>query len=162
MRVAALTAAQLPGLTLSQHQHQHLHHLICSPCHFTSPPALPVLLHHISSYRTTSHYITTHIPHISHHIPSYHIISYHIPSHHMYPIHHVCSPYDPMGRTFSGPAVTDNGFWDTFRTGNNMVSTHHISFASLPHFNNMIAAFVRLCVCALSASIPPIRPSVIQ
>ena len=26
------------------------------------------------------------------------------------------SPYDPHGRTFPGPLVTDNGFWDTFRT----------------------------------------------
>ncbi len=26
------------------------------------------------------------------------------------------SPYDPQGRVFSGPLVTDNGFWDTFRT----------------------------------------------
>ena len=27
------------------------------------------------------------------------------------------SPYDPSGRIFEGPSVTDNGFWDTFRTG---------------------------------------------
>ena len=27
------------------------------------------------------------------------------------------SPYDPSGRVFEGPSVTDNGFWDTFRTG---------------------------------------------
>ena len=26
------------------------------------------------------------------------------------------SPYDPEGRTFPGPLVTDNGFWDTFRS----------------------------------------------
>ena len=26
------------------------------------------------------------------------------------------SPYDVHGRTFSGPLVTDNGFWDTYRT----------------------------------------------
>lgn len=28
-----------------------------------------------------------------------------------------CSPYDPRGGVFDGPSVTDNGFWDTFRTG---------------------------------------------
>lgn len=32
------------------------------------------------------------------------------------------SPYDPSGRTFSGPLVTDNGFWDTFRTVYPMMS----------------------------------------
>lgn len=26
------------------------------------------------------------------------------------------SPYDPHGGVFSGPLVTDNGFWDTYRT----------------------------------------------
>ena len=26
------------------------------------------------------------------------------------------SPYDPEGRVFPGLLVTDNGFWDTFRT----------------------------------------------
>lgn len=26
------------------------------------------------------------------------------------------SPYDPHGRTHAGPLVTDNGFWDTYRT----------------------------------------------
>lgn len=26
------------------------------------------------------------------------------------------SPYSPSGRVFPGPGVTDNGFWDTFRT----------------------------------------------
>jgi putative alpha-1,2-mannosidase len=32
------------------------------------------------------------------------------------------SPYDPRGRTFNGPLVTDNGFWDTFRTVYPMLS----------------------------------------
>lgn len=32
------------------------------------------------------------------------------------------SPYDPQGRVFPGPAVTDNGFWDTFRTVYPMLS----------------------------------------
>lgn len=33
------------------------------------------------------------------------------------------SPYDPNGgRSFSGPLVTDNGFWDTFRTVYPMLS----------------------------------------
>jgi putative alpha-1,2-mannosidase len=26
------------------------------------------------------------------------------------------SPYDPHGGVFAGPLVTDNGFWDTYRT----------------------------------------------
>ena len=26
------------------------------------------------------------------------------------------SPYDPSGKVYAGPLVTDNGFWDTFRT----------------------------------------------
>jgi len=26
------------------------------------------------------------------------------------------SPYDPHGKVYPGPLVTDNGFWDTFRT----------------------------------------------
>jgi putative alpha-1,2-mannosidase len=26
------------------------------------------------------------------------------------------SPYDPHGQTHPGPLVTDNGFWDTYRT----------------------------------------------
>ena len=33
------------------------------------------------------------------------------------PLSPACSPYDPHGRVFDGPSVTDNGFWDTFRTG---------------------------------------------
>ena len=32
------------------------------------------------------------------------------------------SPYDPQGRVFDGPLVTDNGFWDTFRTVYPMLS----------------------------------------
>jgi len=32
------------------------------------------------------------------------------------------SPYDPNGRVFEGPGVTDNGFWDTFRTVYPMLS----------------------------------------
>lgn len=32
------------------------------------------------------------------------------------------SPYDPSGRVFDGPGVTDNGFWDTFRTVYPMLS----------------------------------------
>ena len=32
------------------------------------------------------------------------------------------SPYDPHGRIFPGPLVTDNGFWDTFRTVYPMLS----------------------------------------
>lgn len=43
--VAALTAAQSANVSLPQPQ--HLHHLIILPCHFTSPPALPVLLHDV-------------------------------------------------------------------------------------------------------------------
>lgn len=32
------------------------------------------------------------------------------------------SPYDPHGRVYPGPLVTDNGFWDTFRTVYPMLS----------------------------------------
>jgi len=32
------------------------------------------------------------------------------------------SPYDPFGRVHPGPLVTDNGFWDTFRTVYPMLS----------------------------------------
>lgn len=32
------------------------------------------------------------------------------------------SPYDPSGRVHPGPSVTDNGFWDTFRTVYPMLS----------------------------------------
>lgn len=32
------------------------------------------------------------------------------------------SPYDPSGEVHPGPLVTDNGFWDTFRTVYPMLS----------------------------------------
>jgi hypothetical protein len=33
----------------------------------------------------------------------------------IHPFNHLF-PYDPDGRTCPGPLVTENGFWDTFRT----------------------------------------------
>lgn len=38
-------------------------------------------------------------------------------THLIVPFLHPYSPYDPRGGVFDGPSVTDNGFWDTFRTG---------------------------------------------
>ena len=49
---------------------------------------------------------------------SYSVLSYPVlscPS--LYPLAPSHSPYDPHGGVFDGPSVTDNGFWDTFRTG---------------------------------------------
>ena len=64
------------------------------------------------------------------------------------------SPYDPNGQVHPGPLVTDNGFWDTFRTvypllsliypdllGDIIQGIHLISFHFFELFHNFLLLY---------------------
>jgi hypothetical protein len=119
------------------HYRWHLPYLIsqCSFCVSSLSLSLSLSLSH------------THTQSLTHSLSLSHLLSFHVLTY---------SPYDPMGRTYDGPAVTDNGFWDTFRTGN-YYTPHHPYPHHTIRYTWMVWAALVLWTCVCSTLCTPIN-----